>query len=116
MSLIGARILPRAKNQQESDLFQSLDQLIKELRVILNGGLNFTDNFDAKILDYVSHGTPDTEKVLAHTLGKVPAGYIVYRQDKAGSLYTSTGGTTWTTTAIYLKCTVATVAFKLIIF
>ena len=53
----------------------------------------------------------NTEVVVPHTLGVIPVGRIVLRQDKAGSLYDST--TAWTTTNIYIKSDVATVTFKL---
>ena len=58
--------------------------------------------------------SPDTEDTTAHTLGKVPTGFFVISQDKAGSLYDS--GTAFTATNIFTKCDVASVTFKIIVF
>lgn len=55
--------------------------------------------------------TANTEVVVPHTLNAIPVGRIVIAQDKAGSLYSST--TAWTASNIYVKCDVATVAFKI---
>lgn len=114
MSIISPNILPRPTNKQETDLFKVLENFIRDVKSILNGGVKFTDNFDAVVVEYVSHATEDTELVCAHTLGKIPTGYIVINQNKTGTLYDS--GNTWTATDIYLKCSVAAVTYKLLIF
>jgi hypothetical protein len=49
-----------------------------------------------------------------HTLGKVPAGYIVCGQNAAGSVYD--GSTANTPDTLYLKSDVASKAFRLIVF
>lgn len=116
MSVIAPKILPKSTNERERELNTVLDNLIIELRKIINGGIQISENLNVKLVSYTSNATPDTETVCPHTLGKTPAGYIIYGQDIAGNLYTSTGGTAWTSTNIYLKCTVASVTFKLIIF
>lgn len=50
-------------------------------------------------------GSVNTEFSVTHTLGSVPVGYLVIRINKAGVIYDS--GTTWTSSTIYLKCSVA---------
>lgn len=52
-------------------------------------------------------GNINTEFAVAHTLGRIPTGYLVVKKDKACDVYTATGGTSWTTSAIYLKSSVA---------
>ena len=59
-------------------------------------------------------GTANTEFAIAHHLGRTPAGFLVTRLDKAGSVYDS--GTAWTETAIYLKCSAANAAVTLRVF
>lgn len=51
----------------------------------------------------------DTEVAITHNLGRVPSGYIVLKQDKAGSLYES--GTAWTDKIAYFKSNGTTVTF-----
>lgn len=114
MSYLKPKILPPPINVRDTDLNRVLNDLIIELRQILNNGVRFEDNHDAKIVNYTSNATPDTEDTLAHTLGKIPTGYIVCGKNKAGIIYD--GSTSWTATNIYLKCDTASVTFKLIIF
>lgn len=53
----------------------------------------------------------DTEFTVSHSIGAVPVGYLVLKSDKGGVVYDS--GTTWTDSAIYLKCTTATTTLTL---
>jgi hypothetical protein len=114
MEVTRSIILPQPKTDQERNLFQSLGMFITNMHAILNGGISFGDNVDCSLVTFTSSATPDEENTVGHTLGKIPTGYIIYSQDKAGSLYDS--GTTFTATNIYTKCDVASVTFKLIIF
>ena len=85
-------------------------------RVRFGGGTsgNRGENIQGEFLNITTHVTPDTEKTFTHTLGSIPVGYIILYQDKAGVLYQGpTTGTDWTSSAISLKCTVASVTFKL---
>jgi len=107
-------IFPQATNDQEKMVFKILDEVLRSIKSVLNGGIRFEDNFDNRLLTFTSNATPDTETVVAHTLGKIPVGIIVYSQNKAGSLYNSNND--HTTTAIKIKCSVASVTFKVIIF
>lgn len=98
-----------------------LDQDINNIVVALSGKLRFGDgtdgtggeNISGQFQQFTSDGTANTEFTVAHTVGSVPVGVIVLWQDKAGSLYQGpTTGTAWTATNIYLKCSVASVTFK----
>lgn len=98
----------------DRDLMTVLDAMSSNLRAILDGGISFTDNVDCVLVTATTHATPGTEFSTAHTLGKVPTGYIVYGQNAAGSVYDGT--TTNTGALLYLKSDVSSKTFKLIIF
>lgn len=76
-----------------------------------NGTANNSENIDGEFILYTSNGVADTEDTIAHTLGSVPIGYLIMKQDKAGSVYE--GGTAWTSTNLYLKQTGTSVATTL---
>ena len=108
-------------NQYESDwkkfardLLSTLDNMSHNLVDILNGGISFSDNADVSMIFFTSSATPDATNTVAHTLGKVPTGYIVYGLDKAAIVYTGVG--TWSKTQIFLKVNVASVAVKILVF
>jgi hypothetical protein len=114
MTVISSKILPRPEGQKERDLHNVLDNFITEVRSILNGGLLFSDNFSMKMVTFTSNVSSGAEDEITHNLGKVPTGYIIYSQDNAAFLYNGT--TSWTTTKIYLKSSVAETTFKILVF
>lgn len=71
-------------------------------------------NFNGVWSVFTSNGTANTEDAIPHTLGRVPLGALVSLPDKAAILYR--GSTTWTTTTVYFKTSVATVAWKVMLF
>lgn len=73
-----------------------------------------TDNIDGAFGTIADSGVADTQFSVVHNLNRVPIGFHVVRQNKAGSFYDS--GTAWSTTHIYLKCNVANVAATFFIF
>jgi hypothetical protein len=85
-----------------------------ELASLLNGGLSFSDNFDAEVLTIADSGAANSENTVAHTLKRAPTGFIVVKIDKAGQVYFS--GTAFTDTDIYVKCSVANCAISLLVF
>lgn len=75
---------------------------------------NDGENISGQWITITTNGTANTESTFTHSMGSIPVGYIVVWQDKAGSLYQGPStGTAWTTTSISLKCSVASVMFKL---
>ena len=98
----------------DRDLINVLGNWGLVLKAILDRGISFDDNIDIRRVSVVSHGTPGTEVSVAHTLGKVPVGYIVYGQTAAGSVYDGT--TTNTATTLYLKSDASSATFRLIVF
>lgn len=67
-------------------------------------------------VDVADTGGVGVEFTVTHHLGRVPNGYIVTKKDKAVDVFTSTGGTDWTTTAIYLKASIANAAITVTVF
>lgn len=77
-----------------------------------SGNTNLGENIAGQFVSFTSDASANTEFSVTHNLGAIPIGYIVFYQDKAGSLYqTPTNGTDWTATTVYLKCSVSSVAF-----
>ena len=108
----------RATDNPPADLFgrdleKALDKFFSELRAILNNGIRPGDNLDAQTVSVTTHATPDTEIAVAHTLKRVPTGYIVLGRDKAGLIYT--GATAFSASSIYLKSNVASVTATILI-
>lgn len=98
----------------DRQLLQILDEWNQNLRAILERGISRDDNIDDAEVEFTSNAVADTEDTVAHGLGKVPSGFIVVNKDKAGVLYD--GGTTWTSTNIYLKSNVASTTYKIRVF
>lgn len=108
-------------SKKESDIIQ-VDSDLDTLFSCLQGRVRFgpgTSGYDGENvfgqwITITTNAVANTEDTFTHTCGTIPVGYLVVWQDKAGSLYQSpTVGTDWTTTSIYLKCSVASVTFKL---
>jgi heptaprenylglyceryl phosphate synthase len=97
----------------DKDLSRSLNDLIVNLSVLLDGGLRFVDNMSVELVTLVSSGTPDAENTVAHGLKRVPTGYIIVGLDKAAIVY---NGSAPTTTTLPLKVNVATVTAKILVF
>jgi hypothetical protein len=108
--------------EDKEKLLEYLSQLDGDVRSIITmsqGRVRFGDGADGEIGENVSGefqvisdtGAINTEFTVAHTLGAVPIGYIVTKISKAGIIYDS--GTTWTSSNLYLKCSVANAAVSL---
>lgn len=103
----------KPESQFDKVLEQALLNYTVALSGLLNGGLKFEDNFNCQIVDVADTGAANTLFAVAHTLKRVPIGFLVANVNKAGIIYDS--GTAWTETNIYLKCSVANAAVKLIV-
>ena len=78
------------------------------------GGGKRPYNFDAVWVAYVSNGTANTEDTVSHNLGRTPLGIWVGLPDKSAVIYA--GGTTWTSSNIFLKASATTVTVSLLVF
>lgn len=118
MKLVKTSNLSSRKNEN-NQYDKNLDTDMSNLFTALKGRIRFgspTDgyrgeNISGEFQVFTSNATPDTEDTVAHTIGAVPVGYIVLKQDKAGSLYL--GSTSWSSSSVYFKCNVASVAFTI---
>jgi len=95
-------------------LLQILEEWQQNLKSILDGGLSFEDNMDVSLVTVTSDATPGTEFSVSHGLGKVPTGYIVYKQGGAGTIYN--GPTANTATTLYLRSDASSTSFSVIVF
>ena len=96
------------------ELMRRLEEFDRNLNAILNRGILFGDNMDCVSVEFISSATPNAENVVAHTLGKVPSGLIVYSLDKAATIYNGT--TAHSKTTIYLKSNTASTTVKAWVF
>jgi hypothetical protein len=106
---------------QSTELNRQFDEIV----LALSGRIAFCDgdisngekgeNIDGVFLVFTSLGA-DAQNTIAHSLDRVPSGYIVVSQNKAGSLYHALTDTAWTSSNIYLKSSVATVIYTIFIF
>lgn len=78
----------------------------------LNGQLTFADNFRAQLITVIFTAA-NTEKQVLHTIKKVPTGYFNVGAMAATTVYD--GVSSWTTSALYLKSSVATTV-RLLVF
>lgn len=108
------------KEEELNNYLKTLDRDVYNLMLATQNRLRFgsgTDgdngeNISGQFQLFTSDATPDAENTIAHTIRSVPIGYLVLYQDKAGSLYQGPStGTAWTSSAVYLKCDVASVTF-----
>lgn len=100
--------------QFDRELLSGLDRWALVIKAILDRGISFEDNVDCSLVSVTSHATPGTEFSVAHLLGKVPTGRLIYGQNGAGSLYDGT--TSNNATTMYFRSDAATRLFRLIVF
>ena len=97
----------------ERQLDESLSRYCSDIAGILNRGIRVDDNFQGGIFTVSDTGNADTEFEVAHTISRVPNGFIIIYINKAGIVYDS--GTPWTSSKIYLKCSQANATLKLLV-
>ena len=73
-----------------------------------------SENLDGEFQVFTTNAVADTEETIAHGLGRLPVGFIVINLDKGANLYD--GGTTWTSTTLYLKSDTASTTYTIWIF
>jgi len=107
------------KQSMESNI-RRLEQDTSQLFEAFKGRIRFgtaTDGYRgeniAGAFQVVTTAGADTEVTIAHELGATPIGFLVLRQDKAGSFYDS--GTAYDDTNIYVKCSTAAVTATLFV-
>lgn len=113
MKLQRTQLFPNTSNIKDPETKKFADKLIRMLDDLINkiAGIPFNRSESLTVAD---SGSADTEFSITHHLGRVPAGFILTKSDKAAVLYDS--GSAWTTTTIYLKCNVANAALTVSVF
>jgi len=92
------------------------DNDLNNIFMVLKGKVSFGDgtaseNIKGQFLTFTTSATPNAENTIPHTLGIKPIGWLVINKDKVGDLYAS--ATTWTSSSVFLKCSVASVTYKI---
>lgn len=106
----------KPESEFDKNLLDELTRYCRDLARILNSGIKFEENFNCEIISYTSNSTANAEDTIPHSLGRIPTGYFILHRSKAGIVYQGPAtGTPWTDTNIYLKCTVASTQFKLLV-
>lgn len=66
-----------------------------------NNVINKGENVQGQFITYTTNASANTEDTVSHNLASIPVGYLIVKQNKAGSIYDS--GTSWTSSHLYLK-------------
>ena len=90
--------------QEDDKRWNFLAQFLDNVKELLNNGLKFSDNFDAKNVSAV-FSAANTDTSVSHGLGRVPSGYIVTSISASMVVYTGTAA--WTSSTISLKASAA---------
>jgi hypothetical protein len=83
----------------------------EQVESLINNGLTFSDNFDAKIVS-VSITTADTDFAVAHGLGREPLGYFVIGQTANMGVYN--GSRANSASVLYLRASAVGTASVLV--
>lgn len=118
-NFIGMKDKTEEDKEKSIQYISNLDSDVRNLVILSQGRIRFGDGTDGyrgeniagEFQSFTTSATPDNENTILHTIGSIPVGYIVLTQNKAASLYLGT--TAWTSARVYLKCNVASTAFKI---
>jgi len=94
------------------DLSKSIQHYIEDIYEEFNGKIDLVNQRVAQVT-ISDTGAANTEFAVTHNLGVVPT-YYLWNINKSGVVYKGT--TAWTTTNIYLKCSVANAEVKIVVF
>ena len=119
---MGIRIEPgKLDERKAAQLTQALRDVDRQSSFItfldINGALASGQkpiSLDAVWVRYTSNAVADTTDSVAHNLGRIPLGFFISAPNKAGSVYRSP--TAWTSTAISLRASVASLVADLLLF
>lgn len=116
MAFIDKRLnVPSEEDEKfRQKLAEVLFKYSMKLSDIINGDIRIDENLNAETLTISDSGGANTENTVAHTLKRIPVGFMVVNIDKAGIVYDS--GTSWTASNLYVKCNVANAAIKLLVY
>lgn len=89
--------------EEADDHAKFISIFLDEVKTLLNSGLKFSDNFDAKFVDVYFSSVAETK--INHGLGRTPAGYLITRKSANMNVYD--GSSTWNNSSMYLQSTLA---------
>lgn len=92
------------ENDKADEGLKFTQKALENIQFILNNGITFTENFDAKFLT-ITFSAADTNVATFHGLGRVPTGYIVIGRSAAASIYN--GSSANTSSLLYLRASAA---------
>lgn len=101
----------------------TLAAILRTLSEKLNGQISFgsgvdyewSGNLDAQLIRWKFPAVANTQVEIEHDLGRVPWGYVVCGQDRAGDIYYSNLGG-WSARRIYLKASAADLLARFMLF
>lgn len=102
-------VLSNVSNMSGSDVPRYCSINFQNIETQLNGNIEFGANIKASTTIVVFQ-TANTVVAVPHTLGRVPQGYVVIKQNAVGSILTSELTNPWTSTVIYLNASAAMTA------
>ena len=88
-----------------------VSQFLDNIKELLNSGLKFSDNFDARIVS-ATFAAANTDLSVGHSLGRAPSGYVVL--SLSASMIVYTGASAWTSSTVSLKSSAAGTASLLL--
>ena len=92
------------KIQEPKDQMRFISIFFDQIKMLINNGLQFADNFDSKILT-LTFSAASTDTSLTHGLGRVPTGYVILKRSASMTVYD--GSAAWTSNLIYLRASAA---------
>lgn len=87
-----------------ADVKRYISIALENIGQVLNNGLFFSDNFNAKLLT-ITFSAADTDVATIHGLGRVPTGYFSVGQSAALIVYD--GASANTSSLLYLRASAA---------
>lgn len=85
--------------------FRTIEKFMQAVKEIINGKIDFDKNMVVAPIS-VQFTATNTEKAIAHNLGRTPRGFLVISSTAAANIYNGTSA--WTDSNIYLKSSALT--------
>lgn len=98
MKFTASTDIDRLSNTDDVKRYVSI--ALDNISQVLNNGIFFADNFNAKLLT-ITFAAANTEQVVMHGLGRTPLGYFSVGQTAALTIYD--GSSENTSSLLYLK-------------
>lgn len=107
-------VIQNMSNMEGDDVARYTQKNFDAIGLALNGNIEFGANIRSSTSVAVFLAAGQIVEV-PHSLGRIPQGYIVIKQNAAGSVLTSEQTNPWTGTKIYLNASAAMTATLIIV-